>query len=410
MEATSPSGLTIVGQSAENLAATVAPGGGFAGPVPGVQRWAGWPDDWAPPVWGNLPTGLFGQYVSTVYTCVDLNTRQLATFPIYRMRGLEHLPDLPWMGNPEPDLYADWTDFMKQVSNTLWLRGEALIYCLARYSDGTVARMAALNPDHVNVEWANGQVVYEIGGRPIDRADLLHIRFQTYPGVLRGISPLQWIGRNLVGAESLERYQAELAANGGIPWGVLTAPGNLTAQQADDNRERWIDASRRRGSAPAMLSGGLTLETLTLSPTDMALLELRVFDEQRICAAFGVPPFLVGLPQSEGLTYANATSLFDFHWRATLRPKARTIAAALSRWALPQGQRVEFNSDEYVRNDLASRAQAYATLFAIYDPETGQHAITVEEVRAAERLTPGPVNAGAALSGPVGPPPREEPA
>lgn len=372
--------------------------------VPAVQPWAGWPGDWQPPVWAGLTGGMFGQYVSTVYTCVDLNTRQLASFPIYRMRGVEHLPDLPWMENPAPELYSDWGEFMKQLGNTLWLRGEALIYCLARYSDGTVARMAILNPSTVNIEWANDEIVYEVGGRPLDRRDVCHIKFQSYPGALRGIGPLEWVGRNLVAAEALERYQAELAANGGIPWGVLTAPGNLTQEQADANRQAWIDASRRRGSAPAMLSGGLSLETLTLSPTDMALLDLRVFDDQRICAAFGVPPFLVGLPQAEGLTYANATSLFDYHWRATLRPKARTIAAALSNWALVHGQRIEFNSDEYVRGDFASRALAYSTLHAIHDPETGARAITVEEIRAAERLTPTEgIDSMAALTGPITP-------
>src|SRR5262249_17013868 len=157
---------------------------------------------------------------------------------------------------------------------------------------------------------------YRIGGMPVDRRDVLHIPYQTWPGELRGITPLQWIGRNLYAADALERYGAQLAANGAVPWGVLTTPANLTASQVDENRQRWEEASARRGAAPVMLSGGLTLETLTLSPSDMALLDLRVFDEQRICAAFGVPPYLVGLPQSEGLTYANATSLFDYHWRA----------------------------------------------------------------------------------------------
>jgi HK97 family phage portal protein len=236
---------------------------------------------------------------------------------------------------------------------------------------------------------------------PVDRTDVLHIPYQTWPGELRGITPLQWIGRNLYAADALETYGAQLAANGAVPWGVLTTPANLTAAQVDENRQRWDEAAARRGAAPVMLSGGLTLETLTLSPADMALLDLRVFDEQRICAAFGVPPYLVGLPQSEGLTYANASSLFDYHWRATLRPTARAIAAAISSWALPAGQRMEFNSDEYVRGDLASRAQAYSVMHSIED-ETGR-AVTVAEIRQAERLSPpsGSPNAGAALTGPV---------
>lgn len=408
MEASTPSGLTIVGQAARSIAETVAPSAGFAPGVfslgvPPVQPWKGWPGDWAPPLWSQFH-GVWGEYVSTVYTCVDLLARSMASFPIYRMRGTEHLGDLPWMGNPEPALYSDWTDFIKQVANTIYLRGEAIIYALARYEeDGSVARMCALNPDVINIEWADGEIVYEIAGRPLPPEDLLQIKYQTWPGVLRGITPLQWIGRNLVAADAMERYQAELAAGGGIPWGVLTAPGNLTAQQADENRARWLEASARRGTAPAMLSGGLRLDTLTLSPTDMALLDLRVFDEQRICAAFGVPPYLVGLPQAEGLTYANATSLFDYFWRSALRPKVRHIAAAISGWALPRGQRIEFNADEFTRPDFGERATAYSTLFNIFDPQTGERAITVPEIRAAERLSPYDPGAGEAMQALTGP-------
>jgi HK97 family phage portal protein len=372
--------------------------------IPGVQPWQGWPGDWQPPLWNGMTSGLFGQYVSTVYTCVDLNSRQLASFPVYRMRGIEHMPDLPWMTNPAPEVYADWVDFMKQLANTLQLRGEAIVYALARYADNTVARMIVLSPDLVNIEWANGEVVYELGSKRLASADICHIKYQTWPGALRGITPIQWIGRNLVSAEAMERYQADLATNGGVPWGVLTSPGNLTAEQADTNRQRWIEASSRRGTAPVMLGGGLTLETLTLSPEDMSLLALRVFDEQRICAAFGVPPYLVGLPQAEGLTYANASSLFDYHWRATLRPKAQTIAACLSHWALPAGQRIEFNRDEYTRPDFGERVQAYSVLFNVHDPETGERGITIEEIRQAERLTTTPIETATgtvALTAPV---------
>ena len=408
MEAATPSGLTIVGQAARAVAESVAPHGAArvaslgGGSIP-VQPWKGWPGDWATPAWNGTGGGLFGQYVSTVYTCVDLLARSIASFPIYRMRGVEHLDDVPWMENPEPALYSGWTDFAKQLVNSVYLRGEAIIYALARYTDGTVARMCVLNAEALSVEWERGAIVWRLGDRVIPSEDLCHIRYQSWPGALRGISPLSWIGRNLVGAEALERYQAELAAGGGVPWGTLTTPGQLTAAQADENRQRWIDASARRSSAPAILSGGLKLEALTLSPSDMALLDLRVFDEQRICAAFGVPPYLVGLPQAEGLTYANATSLFDYFWRSALRPKTRTIAQAISHWALPLGQRLEFNSDEFTRPDFGDRATAYSTLFNIHDPASGERAITVAEIRAAERLSPAPPDDGSSMQALTGP-------
>jgi HK97 family phage portal protein len=401
VETRTESGLAVIsriGRPQRALGSAVSP----LPPVPPVQPWAGWPQaaGWQTPMWNGTVSPLAG-YVSTVYTCVDLNSRQLASFPIYRMRGTQHLPDVAWMTNPCPELYTDWIPFAKQLMNTLQLRGESFVYALARYSDGTVAQMCVIDPDAVDIDVLGSSIDYRIGGMPVDRVDVLHIPYQTWPGELRGISPLQWVGRNLYSADALERYGAQLAAEGGVPWGVLTTPANLTAAQVDENRQRWVESAARRGAAPVMLSGGLQLETLTLSPTDMALLDLRVFDEQRICAAFGVPPYLVGLPQAEGLTYANATSLFDYHWRATLRPKAQTVASALSAWALPSGQRIEFNRDEYVRPDFGERVAAYAVLHGIED-ETG-HGMTIDEIRQAERLTPHDAapSAAAALTGPV---------
>ncbi|HKY65098.1 MAG TPA: phage portal protein, partial [Acidimicrobiales bacterium] len=50
-------------------------------------------------------------------------------------------------------------------------------------------------------------------------------------------------------------------------------------------------------------------------------------------------------------TYSNVTSLFDYHWRAGLRPKVSPVVHALSQWSLARGTDVEVNRDEYVRPD-----------------------------------------------------------
>ena len=118
----------------------------------------------------------------------------------------------------------------------------------------------------------------------------------------------------------------------------------------------------------------------------MALSELAKFNESRICILLGVPPFLMGLPSGgDSMTYSNVSSLFDYHWRAGLRPKATDVFANFSGWILPRGTDVEVDRDEYVRPGLAERAQAYSILVGI-------GAMTPDEVRAKERIG-GPLNA-----------------
>lgn len=360
-----------------------------ANPPIEAQAWQGWPTGWDTPLWNGAT---LTRLVSTLWTCVDLNTRQLASFPTYAIKGLEMQPLPEWGSNPEPGTYSDWTEAAKQLFNTLQLYGESILWCVGRYS-GTdrVARWVVLNPQYVNIERVDGETRYELGGKPLAREDVCHIKYQSMPTNLRGIGPIEWTASNIIGAAALEKYAKDLSSKGGIPWGILKTPRKLNRNEINDARGAWVGAERN--GAPGILTGDWTLQTLTLNPKDMALLDLRIFDETRICSAFGVPPYLVGLPQPSGLTYANATSLFDFHWRSTLRTLASAVAGAVSAWALPRGTRMEFNRDPYVQATPKERADTYAVLFNLVD-DKGNRAMTIDEIRMAERYLPNtPTNA-----------------
>jgi phage portal protein BeeE len=139
---------------------------------------------------------------------------------------------------------------------------------------------------------------------------------------------------------------------------------------------------------PAVLSGGMTYSSVSMSPRDMALLDLKIFDLQMIANAFGVPAGLAGLPQAAGgLTYSSPAMLRDQHWTNYLLPLCQRIAGALSNWALPRGTRFEFNPDRYLQVPLPERMNAYAVAHNIVD-EKGRRVMTVPEIRVAERFAP----------------------
>jgi HK97 family phage portal protein len=244
-----------------------------------------------------------------------------------------------------------------------------------------------LNPAWVDIEMKGQFRRYSMGGLDITD-DVLHIRYKSWPGNPHGIGPLEALASNLFGAAALERYQAGLATRGGIPWGVLTAPGNLSQDQAVQLRENFVQARLSARGAPAVLSGGVQLTPLYINPKDMALLELRQFDEARIATLLGVPPTLLSLPTGDtSMTYRNAESIYDFHWRASLKPKADKITEAISNWALPRGQTIELNRDAYVRPPLSERINAWNVAFNMHDPVTGKRLLELEEIRAIERFT-----------------------
>ena len=85
------------------------------------------------------------------------------------------------------------------------------------------------------------------------------------------------------------------------------------------------------------------------------------------------------------MTYSNVSDTFDFHWRMGLRPKATSVMSALSGWLLPRGTELELNRDAYIEPEPIVRAQTAQILNSIVDQQ-GNPALTVAEIRAAERL------------------------
>jgi HK97 family phage portal protein len=349
------------------------------------SAWSGWPADWWPPPWNSQ----ISQLTDTAWACLDLNSSVLATMPPYLVGATTASETSTWLTNPDPDAYTAWEEFAKQLFWDYQL-GEAFVLATAYYATGYPARFHCVPPYLVDVELTDtGTRRYRIGRVDVT-ADMLHLRYQGNVADARGHGPLEAGRARLIADQVLSRYVGQFAASGGIPASVLHWPpdaGELTAEQAADLKGQWIAARSSSIGEPAVLSGGTTLETVQFSPREAALVELSQLTESRIAVLLGVPPFLVGLPSGgDSMTYSNVTALFDYHWRAGLRPKAQAVMAALSGWLLPRGTSVELNRDAYVQPEPESRARTAQILNAIRDPQ-GNPALTVEEIRAAERFT-----------------------
>ena len=349
--------------------ATVPP---YSPPPPPVLAapWSGWPAEWQTPAWGQL-----NQLTNTAWACVDLNARILATMPPYLVNAAPTI-DAGWLRNPDPDIYTSWEEFAKQLFWD-WQLGEAFVISTARYATGWPARFHVLPPWSVTIEIDQGRRTYKVGDVDVT-GDLLHLRYQSSVGDAHGHGPLEAGQAVLVAASVLGRYASSLTAT--IPPSLLEAPEEMSPDQAETLRDDWVTQRMANPGIPAVLSGGLKWTPTQLNPKDMALLELSQFTDSKIAVLLGVPPFLVGLPAGgNSMTYSNVTSLFDYHWRSGLRPSATAVMAGLSEWLLPRGTTVEVNKDAYVQPEPLTRAQTEQIL-------VGMGAMSVEEVRAAERL------------------------
>ena len=335
------------------------------GGVP-MQAWSGWPVGWDTPRWGADPSGWFAAMSDVAFSAIDLNSSILAAMPPYLRRDGEGDPTKPaWLTNPEPSVYTGWDEFFRQLAWSFWACGEVFVVATAMYADTTgrrPQRFMVAHPAYVQVDQWDGVCHYSIGGVPIPDDEVLHIRYAWAPASCHGVGPLEVAGLRLLAAEMITRYGAELAANGGMPPAVLQSPRRTSRAQMQQMQADWVNARRDRLGAPAVLSDGVTLAQ-SPQPKDVALGELQRYSEARIANLLGVPPALLGLPSGvDSLTYSTTVQLFDFHWRAHLRPKAQLITSALSNWLLPWGTTLELDREDYTRPAWLELTQGYGTL------------------------------------------------
>lgn len=343
--------------------------------------WSGWPADWGVPNW-DFGSRL-NELVDVAWACLDVNSSVLSSMPVYRTRGGEVIEPQTWMTNPDPLIYSSWYEFAKQLFWDYQI-GEAFVLSMARFSDGFPMSFRVIPPWMMDVEMQGGSRVYRLGG-PAGRDvtdDILHIRYKSTTTEARGIGPLESAGGRMLTAGVLAKYVREVVSTGGVPDYTLETDDELDEDEAQDLLQQWVATRAANLGHPPVLDNGVALKThQAMSPKDMAMVEIAQFTEARIAVLLGVPPFLVGLPSGgDSMTYSNVSSLFDFHDRASLRPKALHVMSALSGWALPSTQRAELNRDEYTRPAFGDRADAWVKLVTA-------GIVSIPEVRAAERLT-----------------------
>jgi HK97 family phage portal protein len=297
------------------------------------------------------------------------------------------------MQNPDDLVYESWIEFAKSVFWNFQL-GEAFIYAMARDpATGWPIRFREIPPYLMKVKMAGAnRRRYFVGETELDPGEVLHIRYKSDPYCARGEGPLDAAGGRIVTAGLLMKLMGTIAEQGGVPPYWLQTDLKVDPGTAQGLLDEWAESRIRNSGRPALLTQGVTAKTMPFSTKEMALLELGQWTESRICVKLRVPPFLMGLPSGgDPMTYSNVTQLFDFHDRSGLRPIAKTVMTALSNWALPRGQCVELDSEEYTRPGMLERSQAYVNWNQIPGTIDGKSVRQLEELEGDPPVVPPPV-------------------
>jgi HK97 family phage portal protein len=274
----------------------------------------------------------------------------------------------------QPDPRIPGSTFWAWIISDLFFFPSAYAYVMDRYADtGRIRAMERVAPERVTIQTnllGTEIVSYQIDGSYIDASNLV-----VFAGTQEGL--LSRAGRTIRAAAALEKAAMNFAVEP-IPQMVLKSNGtSLPADRVAKLLSAWKTA--RASKSTAFLNADVTLETLGFDPKSIQLNEARNYVALELSRACGLPAYFTDSQQSS-FTYSNALDkrrdLVDFAFRNYMS----IIEQRLSfQDFTPQGNRVLFDVDDFLRGNPFERAQVYEILNRI-------GAMSVDEIREEEDM------------------------
>lgn len=290
------------------------------------------------------------------------------------------------------DNVTDWlsaNEFRELVTRDALLHGNGFAYILRE--DGKPVELHRLDPASVKVEVDDATqepiYVYSADGQNTEYAfeDILHIRAPSLDGVT-GLSPIHAAREAIALALVMERHSGTLFKNGGRPSGVITMPGDLGDQPAEDFLKSWADTYGGDGNGGvAILESGADYKTITMTSVDAQFVQLREFTISEISRVFRVPPIF--LSDYGRATWSNNQAQGSQLLTFCLMPWIKRWEGEIRLKLFGEDERedffAEFLVDDLLRADISERFEAYSKAIA-------SCWMTPNEVRRKENMQPIP--------------------
>lgn len=265
-----------------------------------------------------------------------------------------------------------------------WLyRGNAYGHVVAFANNGDKRQVSLLHPDNVYPTSVGGRIVWMVNGQQLTEEQermFLHRRVNPMPGRLLGSSVVERHAMQIGTSLAASQFGAQWFADGAHPSGLLVNQSDITQEQAQVVKQRWLSLFRGTRE-PAVLGKGWEWKPLQVSPNESQFLETQRFTEAQCARMFG-PGIAETLGYETGgsMTYANVVERRSDLLTYSLN-KWLTRAERLLTELLPSPQYVRFNRDALLQSTTLARYEAHASAL-------DNRWRTVNEIRDIEDLPP----------------------
>lgn len=299
-----------------------------------------------------------GYKASTVtYACIEKRATSVASIPFVAQKqtkdGWENLENHPLqalLDRPNPN--QTWGELMEGAIQHLDLSGNAYIHIVR--AGNRPKELWLLDPRAIKIKAGDRENIiafYEYktdvmqSKVQIPWQDMLHLKYSNPENQLYGISPMMASGRAIDTDKQAGIWQKSSLENRGVSDIAVVLDKDTTATQYEKLKE--IHSSNYQGASNARKT---LFTTRDVKPLGMTAVELDFSNSRgnvwvEICAAFGVPPVMIGI--YENATLANIETGRKIFWRDTIIPLLNKLTTQITNQLaidFGQGLRVSYDT------------------------------------------------------------------
>lgn len=266
----------------------------------------------------------------------------------------------------KPNHYQNRIQFVMSWIISKLTRGNAYIL-KERDNRNVVTALYVLDPTRVQVMVSpEGDVFYAISqdvlsgiteaSLIVPAREIIHDIMIPLYSPLVGVSPIHACGRAAMQGLKILQSSEEFFENGSQPSGVLTAPTTISDETAKRIMQHWDEnfaGARNRGRVVA-LGDGLKYEQMSMTAVDAQLIDQLKWGDERVCSAFHVPPYMVGVGPLPN--YNNIEAQQQQYYSQCLQVLVESLELCLEeglKIEAPMG--VEVDLDNLLRMDSATK-------------------------------------------------------
>ena len=309
--------------------------------------------------------------LSVVYAATNMISNSCALIPmkVLTTKGGRRKEDdnhpLNTILNLKPNKTHNHFNFIKLLIESTILNGNGYAY-IERDSELNVKGLHLIRPDLVTPVLTDNGVKYLVTGMDsaVDAINMIHL-YQHVDENFKGISTLRYADMALSGAYNAEKHSDNFFKSGAGLMGVLKSSAPLTNEQKKQVAESWTTSIKNTmGGGVAILPQGLDFQSISVSPEDSQLLDVRKYNAIQLCRFFNISP--VKVFDFDNVSYSTLEQTSMSYLQDTILPFTQLMEDEFNLKLFRPSQvgkfSIDFDYSVLVQTDNTSEAEYYNKL------------------------------------------------